>query len=444
MKKITTEHDVRDAVQSMAADASAPPLPGQEILRAGLRRRVRRRVERAGALAMAATAVAAVAWTQTSGGSAAEPAGPPTVTNTFTDQLGQVLGQILPEAKVSAAMYSGTDPNARHYRFDVFPLRITYRGHVLDAALSLRTGAFATTGPDSGYCGMSAPWKTKMSDCTSKPVANGGLVGAYKLAGPGHWVPGDLYGSGGKPLTVLQSDITYSQKDATHVGVAANLTVRAGTTSNDSGLTPAGLSTTLQDPRFAAFLRDFADHPEKDPYGPLAKINDRVVASGKVDDHAWALHFAILSEYSGSIFRSKVNDNCDYWAFTVDGSPLTGNADVTCKMDGSLIHNQPPTNKAAPWHSDRLYPTDGTHGHAPQLPIGTVLTSTVPAGTVSVEATFDDQPTKLTGKAFTVHGDIPYFVLVKPDTAKPDWKLATVICQDSDGKVVGTLYFNAP
>lgn len=443
MNTITTEHDVRDAVQSMAANASTPPLPGQEILRAGARRRLRRRVERAGALAMAATAVVAVAWTQASGGSSAEPAGPPTVTNTFTDQLGQVLGQILPGAKVSAAMYGNTDPNARHDRFDVFPLRITYRGRVLDATLSLQTGAFATTGPGSDYCGMSVPWKTKMSDCTSKPVANGGLVDAYKLAGPGHWVSGDLYGSGGKPLTVLLSDIRYSQKDATHVGVTANLTVRAGTTSNDSGLTPAALSRALQDPRFATFLRDFADHPEQDPYGPLAKINDKVVASGKVDDHAWELHFAIVSEDDGPL-GGKVNDNCDYWEFTVDDSPLTGEADVTCQRDGRPIHNQPPTSKSAPWHSDRLYPTKGTHGHAPQLPIGTVLTSTVPAGTVSVEATFDDQPTKLTGKAFTVHGDIPYFVLVKPDNAKPDWKLATVICRDADGKVVGTLYFNAP
>lgn len=444
MNTITTEHDLRDAVQNMAANASTPPLPGQEILRAGARRRVRRRVERAGALAMAATAVAAVAWSQTSGGSSVEPAERPTVTNTFTDQLGQVLGQILPRAKVSAAMYSDTHPNARHSRFDAFPLRITYRGHVLDATLSLRTGPVIATGVGSDYCGMSVPWKTKMSDCTSKPVANGGLVGAYKLTGPGHWIPGDLYGSGGKPLTVLQSDIMYSQKDATHVGVAANLTVRAGTTSNGSGLTPAALSTALQDPRFATFLRDFADHPEQDPYGPLAKINDKVVASGKVDDHTWELHFATVSEYDGPLDGSNVNDNCDYWEFTVDGSPLTGEADVTCQNDGRTIHDQPPTSKSAPWHSDRLYPTEGIHGHAPQLPVGTVLTSTVPAGTVSVEATFDSQPTKLTGKTFTVHGDIPYFALVKPGSGKPDWKLATVICRDAEGKIVGTLYFNAP
>ena len=68
----------------------------------------------------------------------------------------------------------------------------------------------------------------------------------------------------------------------------------------------------------------------------------------------------------------------------------------------------------------------------------------MPAGTVGVEATFDHQPTKLTGKAFTVHGDIPYFALVKPEGATVDWKLATVICRDAGGKVVGTLYFSAP
>jgi hypothetical protein len=315
---------------------------------------------------------------------------------------------------------------------------------MLDATLDLWTRPGSATGPDSNHCEMSAPWNAKMSECTSKPVADGGLVDAYKLTGPGHWGSTDLYSYGGKPLTVLWSDITYGQKDPTHVGVAATLTVRAGSTSNDSGLTPATLSAALQDPRFATFLRDFADHPEQDPYGPLAKINAKVVASGKVGDHTWELHFAIISEDDGPASGDKANDNCDYWEFTVGGSPLTGAADITCRTDGRPIDNPPPTSKSAPWRSDRLYPTEGTHGHAPQLPIGTVLTSTVPAGTVSVEATFDNQPTKLTGKAFTVHGDIPYFALVKPGGAKPDWKLATVICRDADGKVVGTLYFNAP
>ena len=342
-------------------------------------------------------------------------------------------------------MYSDTNPNARHDRFDDFPLWITYRGHVLDATLDLRTGSNSMQIFDSDYCGISVPWETKMSDCTSKPVGSGGEVGAYKLTGLGHWDSGAEYGSGGKPLTALYSDVMYRPTDATHAGVVATLTVRAGTTSNDSGLTPAALSTALQDPRFAVFIKDFADHPEQDPYGLLAKINDKVVASGKVDDHAWELHFAIVSEDFGPFSGSKVNNNCDSWEFTVDGSPLSGvAADAQCQMDGSSVHNPPPTDKSAPWHTDRLYLTDGIHGHAPQLPIGTVLTSTVPAGTVSVEATFDNQPTKLTGKAFTVHGDIPYFALVKPGSAKPDWKLATVICRDADGKVVGTLYFNAP
>jgi hypothetical protein len=436
MNAILDEHEIRGAVQRLAAGAATPALPGPAILAAGARRRTRRRAGAAGALALAATLAVSVSWSAASGGSSAGPgAGAPTTTNAFTAQLGRMLEQVLPGAKVTASMFTDTNPVTRHQRDDVFPLRITYHGHVSDAFLSIHI-----TPADPDYipfdlCHESLTWHESRSDCTSKEVAGGGVVHSELENGPGTWTSRSAnLGGGSDPLAIIESDFT-------HGGTMAILQVRGGSHVNDSALTAAKLGAALEDPRFTAFLADFSVHPEHDPYGPVAKIPEKVVASGSVGAHNWSLSFAVISDNPPGD-SSKVNNNCDYWDFAVDGKPMGSELSYTCMQDGSAVHNPPPTDKSHPYTAYQL--VTGGVGSKPKDVIGSILNTTVPAGTARVEASFDDQPAKLTAKVFTVHGDIPYFALVKPDSAKPDWKIATVRCLDKDGKETGKLYFAAP
>lgn len=436
MNAILDEHELRGAVERMAARAGTPALPGAAILTAGSRRRTRRRVGAVGAVALAATLAVSVSWS-VSGGPSAGPATGPVTTNPFTDQVARTLEEVLPGAKVSAWMFTDTNPATRHVRNDSFPLRITYRGHVSEAFLDLRASApeNAPTYKADTLCHDDLPWKASRPDCVAKDLDDGGILHAELIQGPGTWTARSdtsVLGGGDSQLTMVMGDVT-------HGGAWALLKVRGGTHSNGSGLTPAMLSAALEDPRFTAFLTDFTAHPEHDPYGPLAPIHSTVVASGSAGTHKWSLSFAVISSQMPG---TPVNDNCDLWEYTVDGKSNGDMSPTYCRTDGSTVHNPPPTDAAHPDPVNQLHASGILQN--PKDVIGSILTSTVPAGTAGVEATFDDQPAKLTGKVFTVHGDVPYFALVKPDPAKPDWKKATVRCLDADGKEIGKLYFAAP
>jgi hypothetical protein len=435
MNAILDEQEIRSAVERMAAEVATRALPRQAILAAGARRHTRRRMGTVSGLALAATLAVSVSWSMASGGfSRISGSGAPTMTNAFTEQLGHTLEQVLPGVKVAASMFADTNPATRHDRNDVFPIQITYRGHVSNAFLTI---AVSATHPDykaAELCHDTLPWGATRPDCVAKDLADGGIVHAQLVKGPGSWTSrvGSL-GAGSDPLTIVEGDVTQG-------GTWAFLQVHGGSHSNDSALTPEMVSTALQDPRFTTFLSDFTAHPERDPYGPLAPISKTVVASGPVGTHKWTLSFAIISGDMAGF--STANSNCDYWEYAVDGKPNGDGGEYTCQRDGSTIHNPPPTNKSEPYYVDPLY-SDGFPGK-PQDVVGLALSSTVLPGTASVEASFDDQPTKLTAQVFTVHGDVPYFALVKPDSVKPDWKMATVRCLDKDGKELGKLYFAAP
>ncbi|GAA1961328.1 hypothetical protein [Catenulispora subtropica] len=438
MNAILDEHDLRGAVERMAAGATTPPLPGTAILAAGARRRTRRRLGAVGSLALAATLAVSVSWSAFSGGSSPDPAGPgaaPTTTNAFTDQIEHTLEQVLPGTKVSAAMFTDLNPAARHQRDDVFPLRITYRGHVLDAFLTLQVWDHTPDYPASALCHDSLPWNTTRSDCVAKDLAGGGILHAELAKGPAAWTARSAgRGLGDKTLTIIDGDVS-------HGSTWALLQIRAGARANDSGLTPAKVSAAMEDPRFTAFLNDFTAHPERDPYGPLARISKKIVTSGPLGTHTWTLSFAIISQYLDNDGDPKVNDNCDYWELAIDGKTVGSLPGAACQMDGSTVHNPPPTDEGQPFPANPIPVTKdlGLPGDVG----GTILTSTVPAGTATVEATFDDQSAPLTGKVFTVHGDIPYFALVKPG-AQPAWKKAKVRCLDATGKEVAKLYFATP
>src|SRR5262249_46891534 len=155
----------------------------------------------------------------------------------------------------------------------------------------------------------------------------------------------------------------------------------------------------LQDPRFTAFLADFANHPDRDPYGPLAPIDKTVVASGTIGTHKWSLSFAVISDSLGGD-TSRILTNCDDWEFTVDGAS-NGSMPAAVGTDNGSPVDTPPPPKAAPPLSATQPHTGGIPGKPADV-IGSILTSTVLPGTASVEATFDDQPAKLTAKPFTV------------------------------------------
>lgn len=112
---------------------------------------------------------------------------------------------------------------------------------------------------------------------------------------------------------------------------------------------------------------------------------------------------------------------------------------IACGPDTSKTYNPPPTDKSHPRLAKQLFPA-----YTPTGVIGSILTSTVVPGTVSVEASFDDQSPEITAKVFTVHDNVPYFALVKPGSASPDWKTATVRCPHANGKELSKLYFVAP
>ena len=435
MNAILNEHDLRGAVERMAAGAATPPMPGTAILAAGSRRRARRRAGAVGALALAATLAVSVSWSAFGGGGSAPGPASATTTNAFTEQLGHTLEQVLPGAKVTASMFTDGDPTLRHRRDDVFPLRIAYHGRVSDAFLTLQD---AVTAPDyraARLCDDQLPWQTTRTGCVAKDLPDGGILQTQLVTGPTAWTSRSAtVGVGDTVLTTVQGNVYDG-------GTWAMLRVRGGAHGNDSGLTPAMVSKALANPRFTAFLGDFAAHPERDPYGPLAPIRATVVASGTVGTHKWAMSFAVVSE---SMTDGRVNDNCDYWDMAVDGTSVGDVSSWICKNDsGTTVHNPPPTDARTPYRAQDL--------HAGQRPgkqkgdvIGSYLGSTVPLGTATVEARFDDQPATLTARTFTVHGDVPYFALVKPESAKPDWKTATVRCLDADGKEIGKLYFAVP
>ncbi|MEY9858879.1 hypothetical protein ABH935_004502 [Catenulispora sp. GAS73] len=439
MNQTLDEHEIRDAVEQLAAGAATAPLPGPAILAAGARRRVRRRVGAAGGLALAATLAVSVTWSAASGGSSAGPAaGPATTTNAFTEQLGHTLAEVLPGAKVTASMFADTDPAARHERLDVFPLRITYHGHVSDAFLTLRAftpGKGALGQPAAILChGDLIPPSTR-SGCVSKDLADGGTVHAEVQKGSGAWTPAwaDL-GAGDSPLTIVEGDV-----DLARSGAWAMVQVHGGAEANGSTLTPPAVSAALGDPRFTAFLSDFAAHPERDPYGPPAPDHGTVVASGSVGTHRWTLSFGLVSRTAPHDI-TQVLTNCDYWDYTVDGVSTGPDPEYACGPSNSKNDNPPPTDKSQPYPANRLY----AGGYTPTSIIGSILTSTVPRGTATVEASFDDGSPKITTKVFTIRGDVPYFVLVKADSASPGWKTATVKCLAANGNVLGELYFTAP
>jgi hypothetical protein len=243
-----------------------------------------------------------------------------------------------------------------------------------------------------------------------------------------------MLGTGNEPLTIVRGDV-----DLPRTGVWAMLQVRGGAHANDSALSSSKLSAALSDPRFTAVLGDFAAHPERDPYGPPAPVHGDVVASGTVGSHTWSLSFSTVSRTAPDDMTQVLSD-CNYWNYVVDGKSTGTDRDYACGPDGSRHFNPPPADKAQPVSTDRLYAGAST----PDNVIGSILTSTVPAGTARVEATFDDHSPTLTGKTFTIQGDIPFFALVKPDSSKPGWKTATVRCLDAGGKEVGRLYFSAP
>jgi hypothetical protein len=436
MNAMLDDQEIRGAVERMAAEVATPALPRQAILAAGSRRRTRRRTGAVGGLALAATLAVSVSWSAASGGfSLNSGSGAPTTTNAFTEQLGHTLEQVLPGAKVAASMFADANPATRHSRNDVFPVRITYRGHVSDAFLTITV---STTRPEykaAELCHDTLPWRATRPDCVAKDLADGGIVHAQLVEGPGSWTSRVAsLGGGSDPLTIVEGEVT-------HGGTWALLQVHGGSHSNSSALTPEMVSTALQDPRFTTFLGDFTAHPERDPYGPLASISKTVVASGPMGTHKWTLSFAVISgDLPGS--GTQVSNNCDYWEYAVDGKPNGDGNEYTCQQDGSTIHNPPPTDKAEPHFPDPLY-ANGFPGK-PQDVVGWALSSTVLPGTAKVEIRFDDQPAELTAQVFTVHGDVPYFALVKPGSAKPDWKTATAWCLDKDGKELGKLYFAAP
>jgi hypothetical protein len=361
------------------------------------------------------------------------------VTNAFTEQLGRTLEQVLPGAKVTASMFAGTNPAARHARDDVFPLRITYRGHVSDAFLTMRpftpvadgTGHTASIACQQGS--GSLPWT--MSDCVAKDLTGGGTVDAELLKGSGAWTAtSGTLGTGREPLTIVQGTV-----EVDHSGAWAMLQVRGGAHANDSALTPSALSAALGDSRFTGFIGDFAAHPERDPYGPVAPIHGTVVASGTIGTHTWSLSFATVTRTAPHDVTEVVSD-CNYWDYAVDGKSTGTDPDYACGPEGSKTFNPPPANKAQPLSASRLYAGGITPGNV----IGSMLISAVPVGTVTVQATFDDHSPELTTKAFTIHGDVPFFALVTPDSATPGWKTATVRCLDAGGKELGKLYFTAP
>lgn len=438
MTPMLDEHEIRGAVERLAAEAATTPPPRQAILTAGARRRTRRRVGAAGAAVLAATLAVSVSWSAASshGSSASPAAGWPTTTNAFTEQLGRTLEQALPGAKVSASMFANTNPAARHDRFDVFPVRITYRGHDSEAFLTMRAFTPVVEGADSSAivrCQPSMPPVWSASGCVTKDLAGGGTVHAEILQGAGSWTStSGALGEGTEPLTIVEGDVNIA-----HSGAWAMLQVRGGAHVNDSALTPSKLSAALGDPRFTAVVADFAAHPEHDPYGPVAQSHGNIVASGTIGTHTWSLSFSTVSR-TGPHDITQVLSDCNYWNYVVDGKSLSPDPDYACGPDGSRHFNPPPTDKAQPAPANLLY----TSGSPSQL-IGSVLTSTVPSGTASVQAVFDDHSPELTAKTFTIHGDVPFFALVKPDSAKAAWK-ATVRCLDASGKELATLYFIAP
>jgi hypothetical protein len=110
-----------------------------------------------------------------------------------------------------------------------------------------------------------------------------------------------------------------------------------------------------------------------------------------------------------------------------------------CPQYGGLIRQPPATSAAVPElaYPLRLPDADGK----PVAVVGSLVTGTAVPGTATVEATFDDEATKITAKTFHVNGAALYFALAKPDPEKPTWKLATVRCLDAAGTEIGKVYF---
>jgi hypothetical protein len=435
------EHDVRGAVERMAAAATTPALPGTAIMAAGARRRTRRRAGAVGALALAATlavSVTATTFGSSGGSTSATSDTAPTTTNAFTEQLGRTLEQVLPGTSITARMFTDQNPVTRHSREDRFVLQIKTPKGTTDGFLLLRADQNGD-GPDfkaAALCAQTLPWHSTRSGCVTKDLADGGVLHAEIIQGPGSWDSrtASVGTDSSTTLTLVEGEVYHSR-------TSALLQVRGGTNSNKSGISPAMLSAGLEDPRFTAYLADFAAHPESDPYGPLAPIDKTVVATGSVGTHQWTLSFAKIAEDWPGI-TTKATDNCDYWEYDVDGKPAKALPGVYCSLNGSVVANPPPT---AGSHADPGYLIQSsTSDGSPAQVFGTALSSTVLPGTVSVEATFDDDSAKLTGKVFTVKDGTQYFALLKTDPAKPTWKLATVRCLDASGKELGKLYFMAP
>lgn len=441
MTRTIAEHEVRGAVERMAASATTPALPASAIIAAGARRRTRRRTGAAGAMVLAAAlAVSATATTfgSSGGSSPAAEAQPPTTTNAFTEHLSRTLEQVLPGTTITARMFTDQNPAARHSRDDRFVLRIKTAKGSTDGFLILEAKAYQAP-PDHNaavMCTETLPWGSTRTGCIAKDLPGGGVLEAEMMRGPGSWdarMP-SIGTDSKKTITIVSAELETT-------GTYAILEVRGGSTSNTSGISPEMLSAALADPRFTSYMADFSAHPETDPYGPLAPINETVVASGSVGTHTWTLSFAKVTEEKVPGFP-EVTDNCMSWTYAVDGKSTPGLLNAYCSTTGSVVRNPAPTNKARPRPANQIHST-GFLGKPADV-IATALTSTVPPGTASVEATFDNDPAKLSAKVFTVEGDVPYFAILKPDTAKPAWTLATVRCLGSDGKELGKLYFAAP